>query len=153
MHGLSVKNRSSLTKDHWKSDTGKDFASYSSELLNNSLAGQLIRVTFFTYLDYLSAVTALNLTDSVDGILTRTLSLDLRRKCLRPFFAVTAGMDQSGGRNGSTFLLEPIRKSRRTNPVHGSCAMDTLLHRSDDYVHILTLHSIRLSVHLPFVET
>jgi hypothetical protein len=56
-----------LPFDRWKNGD-KTFASYTFELMNNTLAGKLQVISYTAYLDVISSIAALNLTSSTDGL-------------------------------------------------------------------------------------
>jgi hypothetical protein len=60
-------DRQDLPYDRWKNGA-RTFATYASELINNTLAGELQVISYTTYLDLMSSIAALNLTSSTDGL-------------------------------------------------------------------------------------
>ncbi|KAK2752586.1 hypothetical protein FQN55_006699 [Onygenales sp. PD_40] len=99
-------HRENISTDHWKNDDGKTFAAYASELMNNTLAGNLQTISSTTYLDLLSSIGALNGTSRIDALFnTSTLATSISHT-FSAVFATMAGLPQDGPL--SSFLLTPV---------------------------------------------
>lgn len=115
-------NRTMLSYDHWKSLSGQDFGSYASEMMNDTMTGEMRAVTRKTYLDYMSIITALSLDRSTDSLFNVNNLARGANISFGSIFAIMAGLGQEGTDARSSFLLEATadqRKAPSATNAHG----------------------------------
>jgi hypothetical protein len=111
------RNRTTLSYDHWKSLSGQDFGSYAFEMMNDTMTSEMRAVTRWTYLDYLSIITALSLDRSTDSLFDVNNLARGANISFGSIFSIMAGLGQEGTDSRSTFLLEATADQGRAPPT------------------------------------
>ncbi|KAF2865413.1 hypothetical protein BDV95DRAFT_252848 [Massariosphaeria phaeospora] len=95
-----------IEKDYWKDETGQDFASYVSELINSTMTSGLEVVTNAAYLDFVSVITALKFSGATRALFNGSRLGQAASDTFGTIFSIIASIDQSGG-DHQTLILEP----------------------------------------------
>ena len=99
-----------LPFDRWKNGN-RTFASYASELINETLAGSLQVISYTTYLDVVSSIAALNLTSSTDGLFNADALKSSASDTFGALIAAIVSIDQtdpSASTSPVRTLLSPV---------------------------------------------